>query len=329
MNKMLIKGLGFSVPQKIISNAELARLVDTSDEWISSRTGIKQRHVVERDAPLSDFAVASAKQALKSANMRAQELTHILVATFSPDSVIPSCATIVQHKLGIKGIVAMDISAACTGFLYGLETARALLALHPHAKILLCSGDIVTSRVNWQDRATCVLFGDGCGAAILAADDGLESIAYVRDVILAADGGLGDLLTVKGGGSGATYQANETIRDDFFVEFQGREVYKHAVRSMCEISENLLEKHALSIEDIDVLLPHQANSRIIEAVGKKMGIASEKVFVNVDRYGNTSAASVPIALAEAWQSEFIKKQERMLVTAFGGGFTWGASILEF
>lgn len=329
MKDILIKGLGFNVPEKILTNADLEKLVDTTDEWITSRTGIKQRHVVERNEPLSALATAAARQALDDAGMAPQELTHILVATFSADAYIPSAAATVQHQLGLKGIMAMDLSAACTGFLYALETARGLIALHPESKVLVCSGDVVTSRVNWTDRATCVLFGDGCGAAIVTADDGGGFVARVKDVVLAADGGLGDLLTVRGGGSGATYQAGETIRDDFFVEFQGREVYKHAVRSMHDISRSILEKHGLGINDVDVLLPHQANYRIIDAVGKKLGIDPAKVFVNVDRYGNTSAASVPIALAEARQDGFVKENERLLICAFGGGFTWGAGILEF
>lgn len=329
MHTPLIKGIGFSVPEKVLTNADLERLVDTSDEWITSRTGIKRRHVVDGDEPLSKFATEAARQALEQASMEPGELTHILVATFSADSYIPSAAAIVQHKLGIRGCMAMDISAACSGFLYGLETARSILALHPEARILLCSGDIVTSRVNWEDRTTCVLFGDGCGAAVLTADDAGERVAQLSDVILGADGGLGDLLTVRGGGSGAVYTAGETIRDDFFVEFMGREVYKHAVRSMTDISAELLAKHGLGVEDVDVLLPHQANLRIIDAVGKKLGIDPARVFINVDRYGNTSAASVPIALAEAQRTGFVRPGERMLICTFGGGFTWGAALLQF
>jgi 3-oxoacyl-[acyl-carrier-protein] synthase-3 len=329
MHDIAIKGLGFSVPERVLTNADLERLVDTSDEWITSRTGIKKRHIVENDEPLSTFAVDAARQALDEAGMAPEELTHILVATFSADALIPSCAALVQHKLGLKGLVAMDLSAACTGFLYALETARAIIALHPQAKVLLCSGDIVTSRVNWNDRTTCVLFGDGCGAAVVTADNGDHVVARVRDILLGSDGGLGDLLTVRGGGSGAVYRHGETIRDDFFVEFKGREVFKHAVRHMCEVSHQVLERAGLGVADVDVLLPHQANFRIIDAVGKKLELPAERVYVNVDRYGNTSAASVPIALTEAWRERFVKPGERLLITAFGGGFTWGAGLLEF
>lgn len=328
MHDIHIKGLGFSVPEKILTNADLEKLVDTSDEWITSRTGIKQRHMCERDEPLSKFATQAARLALADAGVEAKELTHILVATFTADAILPNSAALVQHQLGLKGRMSMDISAACTGFLYALETARGILALHPDSKILVCSGDIVTSRVNWMDRATCVLFGDGCGAAIVTADDGNKPVAVVKDVILAADGGLGDLLTV-GGGSASTYQLGDPIREDFFVQLVGSEVYKNAVRSMSDISKELLAKHNLTIDDVDVLLPHQANLRIMDAVGKKLNIPTEKVFCNIERYGNTSAGSVPIALTEARNSGFIKENERMLICAFGAGFTWGAALLEF
>ncbi len=329
MKNTLIKGLGFSVPNNLLTNADLEKLVDTNDEWITSRTGIKQRYIVGENEPLSDFAVVAARQALDEAGMKPEELTHILLATFSADAYIPCSAAIVQHKLGIKGRMAMDLSAACSGFLYGLETARSIIALHPQAKVLVCAGDITTSRVNWKDRATCILFGDGCGAAVVTADDGGKRVASIKDVILASDGGLGDLLTIRGGGSGTVYRAGDTIREDFFVQMEGREIFKHAVRKMCEISRSLLEKHGLALDDVDVILPHQANLRIIDAINKKLDFPREKTFVNVDRYGNTSAASVPIALTEAWRTNFVNKGERMLICTFGGGFTWGAGILEF
>ncbi|MEF2145796.1 MAG: beta-ketoacyl-ACP synthase III [Desulfovibrionaceae bacterium] len=329
MKQIVIKGLGFSVPERILTNQDLEKIVETSDDWIVSRSGIRTRHVVSEGETLTDLTYGSAMQALDDAGMQAQDITHILVATFSPESFIPSAACVLQDRLGLKGLVAMDLSAACSGFLYALETGRALLALHPDAKILICSGDVTTSRVNWEDRSTCVLFGDGCGAAILAMDDGGPKKAVLQDVLLASDGSIGDLLTVRGGGSGATYKLGEAIREDFFVQMKGREVFRYAVRAMCDISKALLERHGLSTSEVDVLLPHQANLRIIEAVGKKLGIPGERVFINVEKYGNTSAASVPIALAEAAQQGFIQPGQRMLITSFGGGFTWGAGLLAF
>lgn len=325
----VIKGLGFHVPQRILTNKDLEKLVDTNDEWITSRSGIKTRHVCSEGESLTDLSHGAALKALEDAELSPEAITHILVATFSPERYIPSAACALQFRLGLRGRMAVDLSAACSGFLYALETARALLCLHPEAKILVCSGDVVTSRVNWEDRSTCVLFGDGCGAAVVTADDGGPRRAVIRDVSLASDGALGDLLTVSGGGSGRSYRLGEPIGEDFFVQMQGREVFKHAVRSMTEVSLGLLEKHGLTPADVDVLLPHQANLRIIEAVGKKLDIPGERVFVNLDKYGNTSAASVPIALSEAAHSGFIKPGQRMLLTVFGGGFTWGAALLDF
>ncbi|MGE4291256.1 MAG: beta-ketoacyl-ACP synthase III [Desulfovibrio sp.] len=325
----VIKGLGFHVPERILTNRDLEQLVETSDEWITTRTGIKTRHIVAEGEALTDLALQAALKALADANLEPEELTHILVATFSADAMIPSAACTLQHRLGLRGRMAYDISAACTGFLYALENARAILALHPESKILVCSGDIVTSRTNWEDRATCVLFGDGCGAAVVMADDGGPHRAVIRDISLASDGALGDLLAVRGGGSAHTYKLGQPVGEEYFVQMQGREVFKHAVRSMTEVSLDLLGKYGLTPDDVDVLLPHQANLRIIEAVGKKLGIPGERVFINVDKYGNTSAASVPIALAESVQQAFIKPGQRMLITAFGGGFTWGAVLLDF
>ncbi|WP_022661296.1 beta-ketoacyl-ACP synthase III [Paucidesulfovibrio longus] len=325
----VIKGLGFHVPERILSNKDLEQLVETSDEWITSRSGIKTRHVVSEGESLTDLSHGAALKALDDAGLSPEAITHILVATFSPESYIPSAACALQDRLGLRGRVAYDISAACTGFLYALENARAILALHPESKILVCSGDVVTSRVNWEDRATCVLFGDGCGAAVVAAEDGGPHRAVIRDVSLASDGALGDLLTIRGGGSGRHYRLGEPIGEDFFVQMQGREVFKHAVRSMTEVCNGLLERHGLTTDDVDMLLPHQANLRIIEAVGKKLGIPGERVFINVDKYGNTSAASVPIALSEAVHGGSVQPGQRVLLTAFGGGFTWGACLLDF
>lgn len=326
----LINGLGFHVPDNVVTNADLEKSVDTTDEWITTRTGIKTRHIVEDDECLSDLALEASRKALRAANMEAEELTHILVATFSADAYIPSGACVLQHKLGLSGKMAMDVAAACSGFLYALETARALLLLHQDAKILVVAADIVSSRTNWEDRATCVLFGDGAGAAILTAgDEKPEGGAIVRDILLASDGSIGDLLTVRGGGSGTPYKLGDTVREDFFVQMKGRDVYKHAVRNMTNISKQIMEKHGMGIADIDVLMPHQANIRIIEAVGERLKIDHDKVFINVDKYGNTSAGSVPIGLTEALETGVIAPGMRVLLTTFGGGFTWGSALVEF
>jgi 3-oxoacyl-[acyl-carrier-protein] synthase-3 len=321
-----ICGLGFFVPDKVLTNDDLEKLVETSDEWITTRTGIKKRHIVEGEA-CSDLALVAARNALRDAALTPRDLTHIVLATFTPDCYIPNAASVLQKKLGIKDIPCCDVNAACTGFIYALDLARGLCALHSKAKILVVASEVVTSRVNFNDRSTCVLFGDGAGAAILSSTtaDG----AVIEDIILKADGSLGELLTVKGGGSAYPLKFGQQTDENFFVQMQGRAVFKHAVRSMTNIAYEILEKNNLSVEDVDLLIPHQANNRIIEAVAKKLGISPEKVFVNVQNYGNTSAASVPIALAEAREKGRISPGDRVLLVAFGGGFTWGAALLKF
>ncbi len=325
-----ILGLGHAVPETVLTNADMERMVDTNDEWIVSRTGIKERRVAGPGETCVTLSHLASQRALDDAGMKAEELTHILVATFSADFIIPSAACMLAHRLGVAGRMAMDVSAACSGFLYAMETARAIVALHPEAKVLVAACDIVTSRVNYADRGTCVLFGDGAGAAIVSARPGPGgSKAQVLDVLLSSDGGVGDLLTIRGGGSGCTYKPGETIRDDFFVQMQGREVYKHAVRSMSAICESVLEKNGFSKDEVDVFIPHQANMRIIEAVGKKLDMPEHKVFTNVQHYGNTSAASVPIALSEAREQGCIKDGNLVLLGTFGGGFTWGSALVRF
>ncbi|NDV21111.1 beta-ketoacyl-ACP synthase III [Desulfovibrio sp. JC022] len=322
-----IRGLGFHVPERLYTNSDLEKFVDTNDEWITTRTGIKQRHVVEDETCL-DLAYEASLKALKAADMKAEELTHVIIATFTGDMPVPTTSCLLMERLGIKNIAAMDLSAACSGFVYAIEVARALINLDPTAKILVCGAEVVTSRVNWEDRSTCVLFGDGAGAAVMTAGTDGEP-GKVLDTLVRANGGPGMNLTIKGAGSAYPYKMGDTVGAENFVEMQGREIYKHAVRSMTSISNEILEKQGLTTEDVDVLLPHQANMRIIEAVGKKLKIPREKVFANVDKYGNTSAASIPIALADAKESGFIKDGDLVLLATFGGGLTWGSSLIQF
>lgn len=325
-----ILGLGHAVPETVLTNADMERMVDTNDEWIVSRTGIKERRVAGPGETCVTLSLLASRRALDDAGMQAHELTHVLVATFSADYIIPSAACMLAHELGIAGRMAMDVSAACSGFLYAMETARAIVSLHPQAKVLVAACDVVTSRVNYADRGTCVLFGDGAGAAIVSAQPGPGGAkAQVLDVLLSSDGGMGDLLTIRGGGSGCSYKLGDTVRDDFFVQMQGREVYKHAVRSMSAICETALVKNGFSKDEVDVFIPHQANMRIIEAVGKKLDMPEHKVFTNVQHYGNTSAASVPIALSEAREQRVIKDGNLVLLGTFGGGFTWGSALVRF
>lgn len=322
-----IRGLGFHVPERIYTNKDLEEFVDTNDEWISTRTGIKQRHVVEDETCL-DLAYHASVKALKASGMDAEELTHVIVATFTGDMPVPATACLLMERMGIKNRAAMDLSAACSGFVYAIEVARALINLHPQAKILICGSEVLTSRVNWEDRSTCVLFGDGAGAAVLTAGNDNDP-GKVIDTLISANGGPAMNLTIKGAGSAYPYRLGDKVGEENFVQMQGREIYKHAVRSMTSISNEILERNGFTTDDVDVLLPHQANMRIIEAVGKKLGVSREKVFANVDRFGNTSAASIPIGLADARESGFIKDGDLVLLATFGGGLTWGSSLIQF
>ncbi|MDP3426856.1 MAG: beta-ketoacyl-ACP synthase III [Humidesulfovibrio sp.] len=330
----IIRGLGHCVPETRLTNADLERMVDTNDEWITSRTGIKERRIAALGETTVSLSHQAALRALENAGMQAEELTHILVATFTPDAYIPSSACMLADRLGIVGRTAMDLSAACSGFLFALEAARAFICLHPEAKVLVTATDIVSSRLDYTDRTICVLFGDGAGAAIITADTGLAGpapavSAKVLDVLLGTDGSAHGLLTVKGGGSGSPYKPGETLRRDFFVEMNGREVYKYAVRAMSSACKQMLEKHGLTNEEVDVFIPHQANLRIIDAVGSRLNMPAEKIFTNVHKYGNTSAASVIIALSEARAEGVIKDGDLVLLSTFGGGFTWGSALVRF
>lgn len=316
------------MPERILTNADLERMVDTTDEWVTSRTGIKQRHVAGPDQPCSLLGAEAAKLALADAGMTPGQVTHVLMATFSPDSYIPSASYSLRSRLNIPRGMAMDISAACTGFLFGLETARALITLHPEAVVLVVGSEVVTSRINWQDRSTCVLFGDGAGAAVLASGR-VSGQPTVVDVKLDGDSSLGELLTVCGGGSGTPLCLGDVAEDNFFVQMQGREIFKHAIRSMATVVRELLEQNGLSVADIDMIIPHQANIRIIESLVKKLEFPEHKVYINIERYGNTSAASIPIALAEARQRRLIPNGSKVILTAFGGGLNWGAALLQF
>jgi 3-oxoacyl-[acyl-carrier-protein] synthase-3 len=311
-----------------MTNADLERIVDTSDEWIVTRTGIKARHFAQDDEPCSVLAYNAACKALENAGLTPQDLTHILVGTCSGDYNLPTTACLLQDMLGLKGLPAFDLAAACSGFLYGLETARAFTSLYPDARILVVGSEVVTARVNFEDRTTCVLFGDGAGAAVVTGSGNPGRIKVV-DAMLKADGSVGGLLTIHGGGSACKPRLGQTIGPEYFVQMNGRDVFKHAVRCMAEISGTILERNGLTAGDIDLIIPHQANIRIIEAIAKKLDVDMEKVFVNVDRIGNTSAASIPIALTEAVSTGRIQPGMKVLLSAFGGGFTWASALLQF
>lgn len=329
-----INGLGMYVPAEVLTNADMEKIVETSDEWIVTRTGIKRRHRAAPGETTSDMAYHACVNLFSSGcGFSAADLTHILVATITPDSLGPSTACNLGAKLGTATIPAFDFNAACSGFLYGLMIARGLVAAEPDAVVLLAASDIITSRVNWQDRSTCVLFGDGAGAAIITGAGAPRrksgGFSATLDAIeMHADGNIGHYLKVGTGGcTSAPYHLGDTVREDFFIQMEGREVFKHAVRDMVAVTSDLLEKTGLSVEDLSLVIPHQANARIIETVGKKLGIPQHKLFMNVAEYGNTSGVSLLLALYDAYADKRLPAGGRCLLTSFGAGFTWGAALL--
>ncbi|AGW13697.1 putative 3-oxoacyl-(acyl-carrier-protein) synthase III [Megalodesulfovibrio gigas DSM 1382 = ATCC 19364] len=326
---IVIRGLGFNVPSRVLTNAELEIMVETSDEWILTRTGIRERHIIAEGEASSDLAIPAVEHALKEAGFTAKDVTHVVVATFTPDFVCPNCATTLANKMGMNGVMAIDVNAACSGYLNAMQVGRGLVCLVENAVVLVVAVDALTSRTNWEDRTTCVLFGDGAGAAVLTRTTGADDEGLILDMEFRCDGNVGDHLTVIGGGSRHPYRAGDVVGPEYFVQMNGREVFKHAVRNMDAICSKVLSNCGKTLDDVDIFIPHQANLRIIEALGDRMGVPREKVFVNVDRYGNTSAASVAIALAEARQLGRIKRGDLALLTTFGGGLTWGAGLVQF
>ncbi len=315
------------VPDAVLTNEDLTKVVDTNEEWIVTRTGIKQRHKLADDENASDLGLKASRKALAEAGIEASELTHVITATCTPDVLSPSVACIIAGQLGTGPVMAFDFGAACSGFIYGLSLCRSLLAHQPDAKILFVCTEALTRRVNWSDRSTCVLFGDAATACIVTGSSG-NVLAGLEDVVCQSDGTQRDLIVV-GGGTSSRYAKGDSIGDDFFITMQGRETYKHAVRNMVHICEEVLTRNGLSTKDVNLLVPHQANMRIIEAVGSRLDMSGDRVFVNVDKYGNTSSASIPLAISEARAAGRIKPGDRLLVTAFGAGLTWGAALLRF
>ena len=322
-----LKALASYVPEQTVTNEELTAIVDTSDQWIVERTGIKCRHKLDVAQQTSDLGLFAAREALCQANIDPQKLTHVIAATCTPDYLTPSIACIISGKIGAGPIMAFDLGASCTGFIYGLWLCRAILAFEPQSHILFVCSEAMTRRLNWKDRSTCVLFGDAAAACVLSSDAS-QSIGSVRDVICQSDGKLRDLITV-GGGTACQYVAEQPVDENFFLSMQGRDTYKQAVLIMVNVCSAILNRNNLGIDDVDLFVPHQANMRIIEAVGARLEIAGDRVFTNVSEYGNTSAASIPLALTEARAQGRVKNGSRVLVTAFGSGLTWGAALLDF
>ncbi len=321
-----VTGWGRYAPEHVLTNKDLERIVDTSDEWITTRTGIKQRRVAAKDEHTSDMATKAALNAMEQAKISAKEIDLILVATATPDMLFPATACFVQKKIGATNVACLDVSAACAGFLFGLEIGQQFITSHTYDIVLVIGADKLTSITNWTDRNTCVLFGDGAGAAILAHRVGSHGVISTH---IASDGRFSDILFMPGGGSRCPITRENAHMNLATIHMTGKEVYKQAVTAMLSAAKKALDEAGLSIHDIACVIPHQANLRIIEAIADRLGIPLEKFMVNLDRYGNTSAAAVAIALDEANRSGRIKKGDYVLMVVFGGGLTWAGTVLEW
>ena len=322
-----IIGTGSYVPLKVLTNADLEKLVDTSDEWILTRTGIAERHIASEEEATSDLSLHASRAALEAASLDPADLDMILVATVTPDMPFPSTACLLQDRLGARRAGALDISAACSGFVYGLAVADGLIRAGSIRTVLLLGAETLTKVVNWQDRNTCILFGDGAGAAVLRADEGERGILSTH---LYADGSKGSLLVLPGGGS--RHPMSQATLDAGLSKIQmhsGNEVFKLAVRAMEDAALTALKKHGLEVSDIDHIISHQANLRIISALGQRLGVPDHKVVVTIQKYGNTSAASIPIALDEVVRTGRVKAGDIVLLCAFGGGLTWASCLIRW
>lgn len=324
--KARIIGTGSYLPERVLSNSDLEKMVDTNDEWIVTRTGMKERRLARSDEFSSDMGIAAAKAALCDAQINPEEIDCILVATLTPDYLCPNTACLIQHAIGAKNASALDLFAACTGYLYGLAVAKSLIEVGMYQNILVIAAEKLSSVTNYKDRSTCILFGDGAGACVVSSKNrpGL-SLSSVR---LGADGEQAPLLVLPAGGSRLPASEETVKNNQHYIQMAGNEVFKHAVRRMERACKECLEDAKLTESDISWLIPHQANLRIIDAIAKRFEhLPQERIYKTIHKYGNTSAASIAIALDELRKSHHFEKEERILLTAFGGGFTWGAAIL--
>src|SRR5438445_10833861 len=321
-----IIGTGSYVPEKILTNEDLSHMVDTSDEWITTRTGIKQRRIAAKDENTSDMATRAALNAIEQAKISPKEINLILVATATPDMLFPATACFVQKKIGATNAACLDVSAACAGFLFAVEIAQQFITSHTYDTVLVIGADKLTSITNWSDRNTCVLFGDGAGAAILRHRGGSHGVISTH---IGSDGQYSDILFMPGGGSRCPITRDNVDLNLATIHMTGKEVYKQAVTAMLSAAKKALEQAGLTTDDIACVIPHQANLRIIEAIADRLEIPLDRFYVNLDRYGNTSAAAVAIALDEANRSGRIKAGDYILMVVFGGGLTWAGTVIEW
>ncbi|MGO8697596.1 MAG: beta-ketoacyl-ACP synthase III [Limisphaerales bacterium] len=321
-----IISVGFYVPDRILNNADLEEMVDTSNEWILTRTGIKERRIAAKHQITSDLAAAAAISAMRRGKIHPSEIDLIVLATITPDMPFPSTACIVQEKIGAHHAAAFDVQAACSGFIYGLEIGQQFIMSRTYETVLVIGAEKLSSIINWTDRNTCVLFGDGAGAAILRNRSGAHGLLTV---CMKADGRMTGLLCMPGGGSACPPSAESIAAGLHYLRMDGKETFKRAVTAMTAVANEALRRCELDISEIQCIIPHQANRRIIDAVAERLGAKPEQLFVNVEKYGNTSAGSVAIALAEAVECGRIQRGDLVLLVVFGAGLTWGAAVIEW
>jgi 3-oxoacyl-[acyl-carrier-protein] synthase III len=321
-----ITGVGSYVPAQILTNADLEKMVDTTDDWITSRTGIKERRLAAKDEYTSDLAAAAATRAMKQAGVTADQIDLIIVATITPDMPFPCTACLVQRKLGAHRAAAFDLEAACSGFIYALEIAQQFIMSRTYDAVLVIGAEKLSTIVDWKDRNTCVLFGDGAGAAVLQNRPNAHGLLTA---VMGADGTKSDLLYMPGGGSRCPARPESVQTRQHYLQMNGKETFKNAVQAMQTAAEEALSRCELDISQINCIIPHQANRRIIDAVGERLGARPEQLFVNVNKYGNTSAASVAIALDEAVATGRVQRGDLVLLVVFGAGLTWGAAVVEW
>jgi 3-oxoacyl-[acyl-carrier-protein] synthase-3 len=326
--KICIKGTGSYIPERIIPNSYFEKIVDTTDEWIVARTGIRTRRMIEPGQALSDLATHASEKALEMAGLPPEKLDIIIVGTSTADMLSPSSACMVQQRLGAKNAVAFDINAACPGFIYGLAVAQKFMQDGSHHHALVIGGEIISNRIDYKDRATCVLFGDGAGAVVLGRSTS-NGDGEIMDVHIHSDGELWELIHVPGGGSRIPASQEMLNQGLQYVKMQGNEVFKHAVRSMVGSAVRAMRSKGITSDEIDWFIPHQANIRIMETVANRLGIPLKKVIVTVHKYGNTSAASIPTALDEAVRGGRIQRGDLILTSSFGAGLTWGAALFRY
>ncbi|HJQ98834.1 MAG TPA: beta-ketoacyl-ACP synthase III [Candidatus Polarisedimenticolaceae bacterium] len=322
----IITGTGRGVPARVVTNFDLEKLVDTSDAWITTRTGIRERRIAAPEEVVSTFAATACRQAMEMAGLAPGDIDLIICATVTPDMPIPATACLLQEQLGCKGAAAFDMSAGCSGFIYAQSVAKQFLLTGRYRHVLVVGAELLSKFLDWNDRGTCVIFADGAGAVVMSVG---EEPRGVLASAMHTDGSMSDFIIIEGGGCKLP-ATEETVRTGkHFIRMRGNETFKIAVRRIDEVSREVLDKAGLTPDDVDWFIPHQANKRIIDAVGERLGIPAERCYVNIDRYGNTSAASIPIALDEAVREGKVKRGQVVLMAAFGAGLTWAASVVRW